>query len=228
MGWYQEFTPPGMSPVAFWGNGSSAVADFRDQFPPKPQKNEWGVDVLKRQLKGALPGFEAFYNALVQGQQYVDNGVTYYLQTYGPIEDKVFPGADLEFKGFSKGLPTVLITGGQVELSGTITVSSPQKASRNLRYLSWKSIYRYILNQVPTGPKYQTIAVDINPTDGIIFSEILDQNGKPYFGNAPADLVTALTPVGVDDIATLDSYNPIIGTPFYECQDTVTRFLPIQ
>ena len=228
MAWHEEYTPPGMSPVSFWGNGQSAVDDFRDMFVPKPEKNEWGVDVIERQIKGPLPGFEKFYNALGQGGRYVDNGVTYYVQTYKPTDDKIFPGASIQLKGLSKGVPNQLVSGGQVELSGTLSVSSPQKATRSLRYMSWKTVYRYILNSKPSGPSNSKIDVNIDPSKSIIFSEILDENGKPYYGNAPAALVTALTPVGFDDIATLDSYNRIIGTPYFECQDTVTRFLPVQ
>lgn len=196
-------------------------------FIPKAGKDEWGADTLERELRGPACLYDQWYDALGQGAQYQDNGVTYYVQTITPIRDKIFPGATIIFKGLRNGFPKQLVSGGQVDLSGTITCSAPQQASRTVKYSSWRTVYRYILNKVPTGPANGTIDVNIDPSKQIYQSEITLASGVIIYGNAPPDLVAALTPVGFYDLSTLDSYQPIVGSPYYECQDTVTRYLPI-
>jgi hypothetical protein len=222
----QIYNPPnGMTPIEYIG-----AIEFRDMYIPKSDKDPWGADTLERQMRGPACIYDSWYNQLGQGAVYKDSttGVSYYVQSWSPVQDKIFPGATIVCKGLSAGLPKVLIKGGQVDLSGTITCTTPQQASRTVRYTSWRTVYRYITNSKPTAPSYTAIDVNIDPNKNIFFSQITLANGSIVYGNAPGDLVTALTTIGFYDLASLDSCEPILGTPYYECQDTVTRFLPIQ
>lgn len=217
------WTPPGMgTTISYTADNFSVLLIFRDVACPAATKNEWGMDVLTREIRGPGALYDDFSQTLAQGQSFRFANQTYYLQTWQPIEDKIFPGYRLSYKGCFSGIPRPFASGRTIQQTLKITCSSPQNASRDITYLTRESYIKYITTSRPSGPSYSSLDAAYAPV--IIKSVITDENGKPYFGSAPSDLVTALTVAGTTNTSVTET-NPVFGTPYFENMDTVTQFM---
>jgi hypothetical protein len=196
---------------------------FNDITTPVATKAVWGMDSLTRKVQGAQPEEVAYINALAQGQTTTFNGQTWYLQNWDSDHDPIFPTITLNYLGLNDGIPSPFTSGTTVVQTGTISCTTPSKASRTFSYYTRQSTYKYIKASRPTTPTYTTLDIAYTPT--IFKSEIRNEDGTVYLGNAPAGLVTALTPVGVVLTTTMTA-TPVFGTPYFECEDNVVSLLP--
>ena len=196
---------------------------FADITTPTAVKSPWGIDSLTRKVQGAQPEEVAYINALAQGDITNFNGQQWYLQSWDSDHDPIYPTITLNYLGLNDGIPAPFVSGATVTQTGTISCTTPSKASRTFSYYTRQSTYKYITNFRPTTATYTTL--DIAFTPSIFKSEIRNEDGTVYLGNAPAGLVSALTPSGVNLIATLTA-TPIFGTPYFDCQDNVVSLLP--
>ena len=210
------------TPVTYTGDST-----FQDEHEPVPGKTEWGMDTLTRTMAGGQPKLVAFVQGLSQGSSYTFNGNVYYLQTWEPDNGQVFPRVTLNYKGLTGGIPTPKASGVMIEQTISITASSVgtyKTATRNIRYVTRKSTTLYIAT---TRPTLYTYGLDITFTaDNIIILESVitatDNDGNNYVfsgANAPANLVTALTPAAVAQ--GFPECAPVVGSPFFECVDNV-------
>jgi len=208
---------------------------FEDKRTPVAGKDAWGVDTLTRAMWGAQPELVGFMAALDQGDTYVYDSRTWYLQTWDESDgDQVYPTVTLTYKGLAFGIPDPFITGRQIDLQGTFSCTSPSSATMTYSYTTQQTTYRYIKAQAtpttgnpygrPTAPEYTDTDIDVDPV--IYKSVVYNEDGTRLLGSVPAPLLTALTPVGYNIEARLVSCTPIIGTVWLECEDSVTRLLP--
>lgn len=205
---------------------------FDDAHYPVPGKSEWGMDTLTRTMSGASGSLEAFVASLGQGTSYTFNHNTYYLQTWDDDKGRAFASVTLNYKGLTGGIPPPKASGGTIEQTLQLTssaISGYKSASREIRYLTRQSSTLYIATAAPVAGTYG-IDVDFNPYTHIISSVIraTDNSGNDYEwagADAPTALVTALTPVGYLDIIVPHS-SPVVGSPFFECEDCCTRLIP--
>lgn len=205
---------------------------FADAHEPVPSKSEWGMDQINRTMRGGQPNLVAFMEGLGQGASYTFNGNIYYLQTWECDNHPVFPSVSMMYKGLTGGIPPPKASGSTVEQSLTLTssmVSGYKSAQRDIRFLTRQSSTLYIATSAPLTATYG-LDVNFNPYAHFISSVIraTDTSGNDYVysgADAPAALVTALTPVGYLDIA-VPQCTPVVGSPYFECTDTCTRLLP--
>ena len=202
---------------------SGAGYVFADTTTPVATKAVWGMDTLTRKVQGAQPEEVAYINALAQGDVTNFNGQQWYLQNWDSDHDPIYPTITLNYLGLNDGIPLPFTSGTTVVQTGTISCTTPSKASRTFSYYTRQSTYKYIKASRPATPTYTTLDIDYTPT--IFKSEIRNEDGTVYLGNAPAGLVTALTPVGVVLMTTMTA-TPIFGTPYFECEDNVVSLLP--
>ena len=202
---------------------SGAGYVFADTTTPVATKAVWGMDTLVRKVQGAQPEEVAYINALAQGDVTNFNGQLWYLQNWDSDHDPIYPTITLNYLGLNDGIPSPFTSGTTVVQTGTISCTTPSKASRTFSYYTRQSTYKYINASRPTTPTYTTLDIAYTPT--IFKSEIRNEDGTVYLGNAPAGLVTALTPVGVVLTATMTA-TPVFGTPYFECEDNVVSLLP--
>jgi hypothetical protein len=181
------------------------------------------MDTLTRKVQGAQPEEVAYINGLAQGDITNFNGQQWYLQNWDSDHDPIFPTITLNYLGLNDGIPAPFTSGTTVVQTGTISCTTPSKASRTFSYYTRQSTYKYIKASRPTTPTYTTLDIAYTPT--IFKSEIRNEDGTVYLGNAPAGLVTALTPVGVVLTTTMTA-TPVFGTPYFECEDNVVSLLP--
>lgn len=210
---------------------------FADKYEPVSGKSEWGMDTLTRGMTGAQPGLVLFMQSLAQGQPFVFNFNTYSLQSWECDNNQVFPTVTLVYKGLYSGIPQPFVSGRTVEQASSQTTASPisttyfdfaSQASvtkdlmgtRNTRYLTREATYRYIHNGRPTGPTYNALDVAYPPE--AIESIITTDAGASWTSNAPTALATALAPATYN-VATM-SCDPVFGTPFFECTDSVMQY----
>lgn len=196
---------------------------FADITTPTAVKSPWGIDSLTRKVQGAQPEEVAYINALAQGDIANFNSQQWYLQSWDSDHDPIYPTITLNYLGLNDGIPAPFTSGTTVVQTGTISCTTPSKASRTFSYYTRQSTYRYIKASRPTTPTYTTLDIAYTPT--IFKSEIRNEDGTVYLGSAPAGLVTALTPVGVVLTTTMTA-TPIFGTPYFDCQDNVVSLLP--
>ena len=214
---------------------------FQDMFLPVPYKTEWGMDGLLRVQKGAQSLLTAFVAGLSQGATYTFNSGTYYLQSFEPNDDPVFPEVTMHYKGLHGGIPPPKSSGATIEQNITVAASASdddtdagsalgtingvdvQTAERQIRYFTRRAETLYITTSRPTSASYGIDAdVDIYVDSSVI--RATDINGKNYVfsgTNAPAAIVTALTPA-----TTVQSFmqcNPVVGSPYFECRDVATK-----
>lgn len=219
----------GMSSISFTGK-----LEFRDIVIPAPGKDEWGADTLDRVVQGPASRFDKFIDGLKQGQVFKDeNGNRFFLQTWRPIEHHVFPGAYLSYKGLiNDALPdplpstTVNETVSTLTASGLdITVGGEENeriiigGTREIKYISPTTVWRYITREEPKVRKFNSVrGGSIVDRGSVIFAQYDDGGSERYVGSAPAALATALfAQPYVDTIGP--SFDPIIGTPFFECME---------
>lgn len=216
--------------------GYGGDTTFDDVMEPRPGKSDWGIDTLQRKMKGRQPLLAAFLATLVQGATYSYNGQLYYLQTWEPDDDNVFPTVSLNFKGLNSGIPNPSAsdeTGIQTSSMGhTFSPayntgipdangnSSVTSATIDIEFYSPQTTWRYIRNGRPTFATYNTIANGREPS--ILRAVITDSLNRRYAGNAPVGLVSALT-IPVSNKIIGPHADPIYGTPYFECQDVVQR-----
>ena len=211
-------------------NGTSgglynALLGFIEVHTPIAGKSEWGMDTLTRLLRGIQPNEAAFAAALAQGQTYVSSGTTYYLQTWEPDNNPVHPGFTLQYKGLIGGIPAPKAEGQTIEQSITLsagTVSGYQSATRDIRYCTRSAKTRYIATSRPTSPTY---GLDVSVSPRILYSVIraTDTSGNNFVfsgANAPAALVSALTPAG--GVLSFMECSPVVGSPYFECTDSAS------
>jgi hypothetical protein len=191
---------------------------FVEQSLPSYGKSEFGVDTMTIKMRGPAPALTLYLGTLKQGKSYA--GTAFYLQTWSVDEGPVYPTVTLTYKGLLAGIPDPLASDDTSLQSISISTSSPQKASREMQCWCRTTCYRYVTNSRPTGPRNTAVSGNTEPV--IYTSVITDGDGKTYYGTAPAALVMALTPAIVNLVMSSNS-QPIAGTPFYECQDTVIR-----
>ena len=189
---------------------------FVQQNQPQYSKNEFGIDTMVLRFRGPATGLTTYLKTLKQGAQYSG----FYLQTWTTDEAPVFVTVTLSYKGLISGVPEPMQVDDAAMQSITRSCSTPSNASRDVQFFATTTKYRYIKNSRPTGPTY---FVTSSGRDPVIFSDVIkDATGTRYYGTAPAALVTALYTVPTN-LVTGFSAAPIYGTPFFECEDTVTR-----
>lgn len=222
-----------MPQVTYGGIVFTGVIDvMHDQFYPRPEKNEWGVDVLTREVRGCVPAYLEFETTLEQGAAFEFNGKTFYLQTWQQIGDPVFPGLRLTYKGLINGIPTASETRSATMQSATIsaevtsstsTYGDIYAASKDVQYISPSSTWRYITTTQPTGAAYSDAFGSVTVLKSVItVNSIKDEQERTFTmsNTAPAAVVTALTKSALP-IAVSHTSNPIYGTPYWECEDVV-------
>lgn len=103
------------------------------------------------------------------------------------------------------------------------------EAKRSTSARVHQSTYRYYASQLPLGPRFDTEVTGQNPTilrDSIIVTAHLTAGGDKTisytFANAPA-LVKAAVAYTIESVNTDFSGDPIDGSPWFECIDTVIR-----
>lgn len=226
---------PDMSPIEFQGH-----CEFRDIIIPIPGKDEWGVDTLQRTVQGPASRIAQFNKTLKQGATYKDaNGNTFFLQTWQPIEHKCFPGAHISYKGLiNDALPDPIpsttndekisiITAGNLQITMGSEEDGTERiiigGTREIKYVSTTTIWRYVSRGEPKGRKFENVRGNVRQpmliTRGsVIYAEYEDGGSQRYVGSAPAALATALFVTPYVE-TTGPSFFPIIGTPFYECEE---------
>lgn len=219
-------------PITYNGDGS-----FQDKYEPVPGKSEWGMDTLKRGMQGSQPNLKLFVAGLSQGQVFVFNFNTYYLQTWECDDEQVFPTVTILYKGLVAGIPAPFVTGRTVEQSSSATTntaisttyfdftsqSSVTKnlvGTRNTRYLTREATWKYITVGRPSSPTYNTL--DVAYTPEVIESIITTDGGVSWNSNAPSGLATALAP-SINVVSTTNT-SPVVGSPYFENEDNVIQF----
>lgn len=103
------------------------------------------------------------------------------------------------------------------------------EAKRSTSARIHQSTYRYYASQLPLGPRFDTEVSGQNPTilrDSVIVTAHLAAGGDKTvtftFKNAPAE-VRAVVAYKTESTNTDFSADPIDGSPWYECTDTVIR-----
>jgi len=103
------------------------------------------------------------------------------------------------------------------------------EAKRSTSARVHQSTYRYYASQLPLGPRFGTEVTGQNPTilrDSVIVTAHLTAGGDKTatfsFANAPAE-VRAVVKYTTDSMNTDFSADPIDGSPWFECTDTVIR-----
>ena len=111
---------------------------------------------------------------------------------------------------------------------GTDGITSTE-AKRSTSARVHQSTYRYYASQLPLGPRFDTEVTGQNPTilrDSVIVTAHLAKGGDKTatftFASAPAE-VRAVVGYTTESINTDFSADPIDGSPWYECTDTVIR-----
>lgn len=219
-------------PIIYKGDGS-----FLDLFEPVSGKSEWGMDTLTRVMAGAQENLVAFVETLAQGATHSFNGNTYYLQSWEPVNEQVFPKITLLYKGLIDGIPEPFVSGRTVEQSSSQTtdtavsityfdfkaqgsVTKDVMGTANRRYLTRESTYKYITSSRPTSPTY--VSLDV-PMDVIYLESIITTDaGVNFASNAPAALATALAPAITT--ATTTQTMPVFGTIYFENEDVVIQY----
>ena len=103
------------------------------------------------------------------------------------------------------------------------------EAKRSTSARVHQSTYRYYASQLPLGPRFDTEVTGQNPTilrDSVIVTAHLTAGGDKTatfsFANAPAE-VRAVVKYTTASMNTDFSADPIDGSPWFECTDTVIR-----
>lgn len=192
--------------------------DFVDQSTRAPNKNEYGMDVLIRRMKGAAPRLVEFVGGLRQGQTHAVGGATFYLQSWSVDENPIYPTVTMVYKGLIAGIPDPIGEDSYGLRTASMSTDSPEKASRDIQYYAFQTTWRYVRNYRPISAQIGNTSAMISPR--IIYSVITDKDGKRYPGNAPIGLVGALTPPSGNRLVSMN-VTPVVGSPFFECEETI-------
>lgn len=233
---------PGMSPIEFQG-----FCEFRDIIIPIPGKDDWGADTLERTVQGPASRLPQFLKTLKQGSSFKDvNNNPFFLQSWKAIEHKCFPGFQLLYKGLiNDALPDPIpstvndekvsvVTAGGLH----ITIGDEDEGTeriivggtRELKYVSTTTTWRYISRGEPKGRKFLTVQGNVRqpmilPRGSVIFAEFEDGGSQRFAGSAPAALATALFPIPYIEV-TGPNFIPILGTPYNECEEVCALRFP--
>jgi hypothetical protein len=219
---------------------------FTESTPAAPAKNDWGVDILIRKFTGAQSLRAAFEATLEQGQTYVYNGITYYLQTWSWDDRVAVSTVTLNYKGLHDGVPPEVVINEIVGASGstsadfTLGGTRPQGivygqdaagkdlyaigAQMEFTYLAGQTLYRYISNGQPDGPSHSTLGFTYTPI--VKRARVSTSDGATFGLLSPLAIGPALEPAVITRAVGFGS-QPIFGTPYFECQDTVRTDLGI-
>jgi hypothetical protein len=95
-------------------------------------------------------------------------------------------------------------------------------ATRSASYEAPETTYTYFASQRPDSPRFSQVFTTANTriTSNTISAKGNDGSSASYGGNAPAQLVAALS---MPEAASLTSFQaePIPGTPWYKCTDVI-------
>jgi hypothetical protein len=139
-----------------------------------------------------------------------------------------------DFSGYSvKPSTTVKTFTASGTLDGTTLFPDDEitttEAKRSTSARVHQSTYRYYASQLPLGPRFDTEVTGQNPTilrDSITVTAHLTAGGDKTivysYASAPA-LVKAVVAYTTESVNTDFSADPIDGSPWYDCTDTVIR-----
>jgi len=218
-----------MSITYIGSSGDKAV--MHDQFQPMPEQNEFGVEVLTREVRGTVATCQSFVKSLTHGLPYAFAGVNFFLQGWQAIADPVFPGVRLTYKGFKSGAPKDKSRTESVAMSAnkgaTVTSGGEElTCTKDAQYIGHQTTYDYFVTSKPDGARYSAVDSSLNVVYLNSRINVTDSTGKTttYVGNAPSDVATALS-LTETDTTTGFTFERIYGTPYFQCQDVVTRML---
>lgn len=207
--------------------------DFEEVGQPQRNMADYGISTMTRKFRGAAPLLNAFMATLVQGTQFdISAGSLFqtfgqfftgagamYLQTWTSDDDPVYPTVTLVYKGLLTGTQIALGSNERAFQSITVGCTSPQKATRDITYYSPQTNWKYITNTRVTMQRQK----EVTGQDPEIFTSKITLADGTVYGDedAPAGLVTALTPATVyGKLINLQS-EPVFGTPFFENTEIV-------
>jgi hypothetical protein len=211
--------------------GDSSIDDI---CLPIKGKNEWGVDTLVRTVRGARPLGPAYLAALTQGDVYQG----YYLQTWTADENPIWATITLNYKGLLYGTPLPLVSNSIVPSSGGKSASYESEnsgkgrvyrkdnkgadvyttgAQNEFGYDCPQTVYRYIALGQPSGPAHDALGFSASPR--ILNARTTTADGASYGLSIPFAL-SSLAPAAIVRSVGFTS-NPIVGTPYFECEDVV-------
>lgn len=205
---------------------------FSENSNPQISEVQWGLDSLTRTFIGATPLLDAFIAGLNKGSSYSYNGDTYYLIDWSPNGDPLWPVVTLNYLGQSNGTPPPVGDDDwsvqSITVGATVPTDDPDadpgttmEATRDIEYIAFQTTWRYIREVRPSGAEVGHPSSAFNPI--ILRSKITTSTGNTYSGaNAPAGLVSALTPAIVDITLALNA-TEIYATPFFEITETTAR-----
>lgn len=191
-----------------------------------------GLDTLTRTSIGAAPLLAAFLESVEKGISFEYNGELFYLTSYQPNGDKLWPEVTFNYLGLSDG-PAAPIGDDDFSVqSVTITAQVPtdeegaeegtmMDVERTIDYLAFQTTWSYVRAARPTGPEVGYTSRDLGPW--IKGSRITTSTGKTYAGaNAPAAIVTATTPGIANMLLSLRSTEHHY-TPFFDVDEVIAR-----
>ncbi len=226
----RQWTAPGSNaPLLFSGR-----LQFEDVTTPVSGKDEWGLDTLERTVRGPIFMFEDYAAALRQGAIFKG----YYLQSWRPIEHPFAPGFSLTYKGVQAGIPDPFPNNSRCEILSSISaeklsISHAGKriisATREIKYISPQTNYRYISESEPQATKYGAVrgikTNEVQVIDSRIIASYDDGTTQPFVGIAPAALATALF-VTPSVFVIGPSATKVFGTPYWECEEVCQLRFP--
>lgn len=224
----RQWRAPGATiPLLFIG-----TLEAQDVSVPVSGKDAWGLDTLERTIRMPAFLFADYCANLRQGMAY--NG--YYLQSWNPSPHPYAPSVSLSYKGFQNGVPDPLISNSRCELMSSINASNLRIASggkiitsatKEVKYLSPQSNYRYIRSGEPSTPKYSDVrgAAAVKVQNTRISVSYDDGTTGVFIGTAPAALATALF-LEPQPFITGPSSTQVFGTPYWECEESIVLRYP--
>lgn len=192
-------------PVRFIGN-----CDFEDACQPFGSKDEWGLDILQRAIRGRADRLKSYMDDLRQGQTVLSHP-GFHLQTWYADDNPVFPTVQLTYKGLLSGtLPEPFVVESTSERSGTITATvNGDERTYDFSYLSQEKTYRFVKNSnSQTADPAFSLA-----TPSVFVSWYVGGDGRRKSGYPPNLNVTARV--------ASRTKTPIFGTPYSEYQVVV-------
>lgn len=212
------------------GKSTFATYNGRTEFGqcslPRPSKSEYGLDSMVVDYIGAAPLLKDFLASIKQGKRMDINQRQWWVTTYAPDDNKLWPTVTLNCVGLAEGeLPDPkgdddYIT-QNITVTGTVTEDDEDvQVTREINYRALQTTWTYPTKGRPKGPVVKTVSRNFFPE---IISSVIEANGKRYAGaNAPGNYVAATTPALVDFIMDV-SAQEIFGTPFFNVSEVVCR-----
>lgn len=193
---------------------------------PRPTKSEYGLDAMSLDYCGAAPLLPDFLKGLKQGKRFDFNGRQWFLHTYGPNDDNIWPTVSLNCIGLAEGeLPEPKGDDSYVQQNITVLASVTEgdaevNVTRDMNYRALQTTWIYPAKNRPTGPRVGKTSKPFNPQ---ILSSVIEANGVRYNGaNAPGNYAIATIPALQDVVLDLTA-EEIFGTPYFNVQEVVCR-----